>query len=63
MHRSGGGSAGGSVIELNSHPSTGQEQVINAAQSAVDFDLQEKIQNFIKKTETNCIIFSDFRGI
>ncbi len=27
----------------------------------VDFDLQEKIQNFIKKTETDCIIFSDFR--
>ncbi len=27
----------------------------------VEFDLQEKIQNFIKKTVTDCIIFSDFR--
>ena len=27
----------------------------------VEFDVQEKIQNFIKKTVTDCIIFSDFR--
>lgn len=38
--RSGGGSAGGSVIELHSHATTGQEQVINAQQSLVDFELQ-----------------------
>lgn len=27
----------------------------------VEFDVQEKIQNFIKGTVTDCIIFSDFR--
>ena len=58
VHRSGGGSAGGSVIELNSHPSTGQEQVINAAQSAVDFDLQHNGSNKIT-LNTSGVTFHD----